>query len=194
MSSIIENPLDDNMPPATDPPRKVHRSQWIVIGCAGTIALLLAIGVAVVVILQTGTPLATTTRTELEAAKARWEENGPADYDITVKVGGRRPATYRVEVRDEIARQAWLDDRPLKQRRLFSVWSVPGMFATIDREFDLKEAGNNPAGGTPKDVQIHCRWHKTLGFPQSYQRLAGAGDDIYWEVTHFVSYPDGTSE
>jgi len=167
------------------------RSQRILLGCTGVIAVSIAVLLGGALLWNSGGSLNTATRAELGAAEAKWKRTAPDDYDITVEVGGRRAATYRVEVRGGTARAAWLNDRPISQRRLFSVWSVPGMFDTIGREFDLMESSREGKPGTPRDVRIQCRWHAHYGFPQSYQRLAAGGDEIFWEVTRFVPNPEG---
>lgn len=174
---------------------KLQRSKQILLGCGGVLALLiLAVFASAVFMTSGGVALSKATPADLAAARAKWKKISPPDYDLTVKVGGRRAATYRVEVRGGIARNAWHNDRPISQQRLFSVWSVPGMFDTIEREFELMQSGPTSAEGRPAEVSIHCFWHPTFGFPQSYQRLAAGGDEIYWEVTRFVTYPDGIKE
>ena len=145
-------------------------------------------------LLRSGESLPAATQAELAEAIAKWDREGPANYDITVRTTGRRSATYVVEVRNGRAQSASLDGRPVTQSRLYSVWSVPGMFNTLQREFELEQAATQRMEGAPQQVRMYCRWNPTYGYPQSYFREAQGSNSIGWEVLDFISLPDRLQE
>jgi hypothetical protein len=130
------------------------------------------------------------TRAEFEAAQRRWERSGPPDYDIAVEVVGRQPAVYRVEVRGGEVTSATIDGRPLKQRRTWSTWSVPGMFATMETDVSNRERFTSGKGDrfTP-NLTLRAAFHPTYGYPQRYRRIEWETDrDMIWEVKDFRIY------
>jgi hypothetical protein len=167
-----------------------RKSSKIIVGCSAVIVTTLVVGVCGAVAMRNLGGQEQASRANWQAAQRRWERNEPANYDITVEVQGRRAAVYRVEVRQGVAQSATLDGQPIDQRRLFSVWSVPGMFATLDREFDLKRSEGSAKPGAPQEMRMYCQWHELYGYPISYRRLAVGGDDISWQVTEFTTLPE----
>ena len=130
------------------------------------------------------------TREEFDAAQQRWEQAGPQSYDIAIQVTGRQPATYRVEVRGGEVTSASIDGRPLKQRRTFDTWSVPGMFATMETDVSNRERFASGKGDrfTP-NLTLRATFHPTYGYPQRYRRIEWETDrDMIWEVKEFRIY------
>jgi hypothetical protein len=126
-----------------------------------------------------------------QAAMAKWKHEGPQDYNIEIQVRGNQPATYYVEVRGGDARLALRNGKPLTQRRTFSTWSVPGMFATMSRDVDALErraAGQRDAS-TP-DLNLRATFDPRYGYPARYRRLQYRSSvEVEWEVTRFEIVP-----
>lgn len=121
------------------------------------------------------------------AARERWKQAAPADYDIEVQVTGTRPATYRVQVRGGEAVAAWLDDRPLQQQRTFGTWSVPGMFGTMSRDVETvdKRAKGTADASTPR-LTLRAEFDSRYGYPAAYRRIQwGSPVEVTWRVTRF---------
>lgn len=122
-----------------------------------------------------------------QAAMSKWKQEGPQDYNIEIQVRGNQPATYYVEVRGGDARLALRNGKPLTQRRTFSTWSVPGMFATISRDVDALErraAGQSDAS-TP-DLNLRATFDPRCGYPARYRRLQYQSSvEVEWEVMRF---------
>lgn len=127
------------------------------------------------------------TTTDFEAAQERWQSNGPASYDLEVKVVGPQPAIYRVEVRQGEVISAMINGRPLKQRRTFDTWSVPGMFDTIERDVANVElvASGQARKETPR-LTLRADFDAALGYPCRYRRIEwGTNRDMIWKVQKF---------
>ena len=129
---------------------------------------------------------------EFYAAFERWKASPPPNYDIEIEVTGPQAAVYRVEVRDGQPAAAWRNDQPLKQRRTFGTWSVPGMFSTMARDVDAVE--RRAAGqAKPGEVELilKAEFDPQFHFPRRYQRIewgSRRGSDAKtatWEVKEF---------
>jgi hypothetical protein len=155
-------------------------------------ALLGAGGTFVVIIIfmmLRGSGMERLTAERLEAAETRWEQNGPANYDIEVSVSGRQAAVYRVEVRRGQATSATRNGNPLTQLRTLSTWSVPGMFGTIHEERKKLEQLEAGAPGIPH-LTVLVEFDSKYGFPRRYVRIESAGmgtanQEVTWEVRRF---------
>jgi hypothetical protein len=129
----------------------------------------------------------------LRAARQRWRERGPADYDIEIRVEGPQPGTYQVTVRGGQATSALRNGQPLTQKRTLGTWSVPGMFATINRDLEQVErrAGGNADRFTGA-LTLRASFEPELGYPQRYMRMeSGSTRDVSWEVTRFEAWQTG---
>jgi hypothetical protein len=130
------------------------------------------------------------TAASFAAARATWDRAAPQDYDLEVVVIGRESATFQVQVRGGIARQAWRDGQSLPHERTWSTWTVPGMFETIARDLDsvarLREGKADP--GTPQ-ILLRGLFDAQRGFPLHYQRTEmrkfGPNQEVAWEVVRF---------
>ena len=159
----------------------------------GTAGLLVALGALVLLRRE---PLPPLDPDLLAAARRRWEQNRPPDYDLEVRVSGRQPADYRVEVRDGRVVVALRNGRPLRSERTFDTWSVPGMFNTLAS--DLAHAARWEAGqaeaGVPQ-LDLRCQFDPQYGYPARYHRTElvrfGANPSVLWEVTRFDPAPAG---
>lgn len=126
------------------------------------------------------------TATELEQAELRWQAARLNDYDMEVVVSGRQPSNFQVEVRG--GEPVGLTRNGVVPRRgMWDVWTVPGMFDTLQQELDQAA---NPAGpfGSPSGTQVVERaiFDERYGFPKKYHRIVmGTPLEISWEVVHF---------
>ena len=159
------------------------RSRLFTLLAGGALAL-----VCVVVILTFRGPprLPILTPEDFDAARQAWRDNKPESYEITVKVTGRQPGIYHVQVQNGIAESASLDGRPLRNRRTLGTWAVNGMFETI--RLDLV---NNAEHG---HLMLGADFDPQLGFPSRYERIeirTGAHDALQWEVIEFKTEENG---
>lgn len=169
-----------------------ERSQPRSLGC--TFLLWLAAGLAVGLIVtfvilrwKYADPMPEISPADFYAARDRWQQNGPANYDIEVRVTGSRPAVHRVEVRDGKATAAWINDVPHSQRRTYSTWSVPGMFGTIGRDIDhLERRAAGQADHTTPRLTLRAEFDADTGLPRRYRRIEwGSPVEVAWEVIRF---------
>ena len=158
----------------------------MLVGVAAGIVLGLAAMIAVAM-LSRGSVARRLTPELFQEAMAKWKQEQPQDYDIEIQVRGNQPATYYVEVRGGDARLALRNGQPLTQRRTFSTWSVPGMFATVARDVDALE--RRAAGQTDKsvpDLNLRATFDPRYGYPARYRRLQYQSSvEVEWEVTRF---------
>jgi hypothetical protein len=150
-------------------------------------AALALVTVSIYVYFRSGPRLAEIDEARLAAARAQWQKNGPASYDIEVQVSGPQAAAYRVEVRDQKVKSATRNGSPLRDQRTLGAWSVPVMFDTIS--VDVR-AASNPIRIDAKEVQRVTPlglFHPQFGYPQRYRRIQwGADMDASWVVTSFT--------
>ena len=141
----------------------------------------LALVCVVIILAYRGPPrLPMLTSEVFDAAVQEWRDNKPESYEITVKVTGRQPGTYHVQVQYGVAESASLDGRPLRNRRTLGTWAVNGMFETM--RLDLR---NNAEHGY---LLLRADFDPQLGFPTRYERIeirTGAHDALQWEVISF---------
>ena len=158
---------------------------------AAVLGMLVAIGVIVAINRQS---LPVITPDEFRAARNRWIEAGPPDYDIAVEVTGRKAATYRVSVRQHQVVRAARNDTPLRQQRTMGTWSVPGMFSTMQSDVDnvARIAKGTATAQTPQ-VTMRGNFDPDLGYPAKYVRLektsTGGTYEVSWRVIAFESNP-----
>jgi hypothetical protein len=123
-------------------------------------------------------------RSDLTAARERWQAAGIADYEIEVEVQSRQLEKYRVIVAGGEPQEAWRNDRPLKQVRTFDTWSVPGMFDTIETDVEASEDKGNAQA--PK-LTLQAEFDTKTGVPLRYRRIEWGKDvQISWQVTKFA--------
>lgn len=123
----------------------------------------------------------------LEVAQAKWAEMGPASYVMDIEIGGERPGPVHVEVVENEVIAMTRDGKTPDQERVWAVWSVPGMFETIERELELAEdpaREMNAKEGTK--LWLRCEFDSKYGFPAVFHRaVRGGGPEVYWKVTRF---------
>ena len=203
-------------PDAKPQARKRRRSTLVLAAALGTAFGLACVGLIWLFALRD--PLPPLSAAEFEEAQRRWRENGPADYDLQVRVEGRQPATYRVEVRRGEPIAAFRNGRPLPQKRTWGTWSVPGMFSTMASDFRHVAAVERGRADheTPR-LGLYGIFDSHYGVPRRYRRvtwsqgreesmaqrvgrepgLASGGNaemEVSWEVIEFVIQPNSRQE
>jgi Family of unknown function (DUF6174) len=156
------------------------------------IALIVAVvfGLALVAILaveQFADRLPELTPEDLTAAERLWEEKGPASYNLDLQIEGNQPGVVHVEVRDGVTTNMQRDGRTPTQRRVWDVWSVPGMFDMIERELDIAADPVHEMDATANSrVELRAAFDQQYGYPIRFQRIVyGGGTEVYWRVTKF---------
>jgi hypothetical protein len=132
-------------------------------------------------------PLPVLTESTVAAAERKWDEVGPASYNLDLELSGNRPGKVHVEVRDRRVTKMSRDGVVPSQRRTWDAWSVPGQFDTIYEEFDLA-ADPSEKLGDPAATSMYIRgeFDPKFGYPVRYHRLAlGTNNEIGWKVVRF---------
>ena len=157
------------------------------VGCGGGLVLGMAAALIVAAYLNRGPISPRLTPAVFRIAMDKWDAAQPASYDIEIKVQGNQPATYFVEVRDGEAQRALRNGKPLTQRRTFSTWSVPGMFATMSRDVDaLERRAAGTADRSTPDLNLRATFDPRYGYPSRYRRIQyRRAVDMEWEVLRF---------
>lgn len=124
---------------------------------------------------------------DLESAQRRWAAAGPADYDLTVVLGGRQTGELKVSVRDGEATGLARNGVPLAQPRTWEPWTVPGMFETLTTDFENRDAARRKFGVEPSSIHLRCEFDARYGYPKRYlHQIYGRHQDLEWTVTEFV--------
>jgi hypothetical protein len=127
------------------------------------------------------------TRADYDAAVRRWEEHGPADYDLDLELSGNRPGNIHVEVRQGQVAHMTRDGFEPPQKRTWDYWSVPGQFDTLEEELHMAE---NPAAAFQARGASHmvmwAEFDPDWGYPRQYDRVVlGADYEVHWRITRF---------
>jgi len=185
MATIDESP-QTSQPPAPRPQSPAPLFRRILFGVAAGLVLGLLAMIAVAIATR-GIVAPRLTPEGFQATMAKWKQEGPQNYNIEIQVHGNQPATYYVEVRGGDARLALRNGKPLTQRRTFSTWSVPGMFATMSRDVDaLERRAAGQADASTPDLNLRATFDPRYGYPARYRRLQYRSSvEVEWEVTRF---------
>lgn len=123
-------------------------------------------------------------------ARQRWEENGPANYNIRVNVTGRQAAVYYAEVRDGRVFAATRNGDVLSRHRTIDTWTVPGMFTTIHSDvINVEKHATGKADQSTPQVLLRGSFDEDTGVPLHYHRTElrkwGPNVEVTWNVTNF---------
>lgn len=189
-SDKMNSTKEESPPP---PPAALRRlGAFVAAGVIGSLTAL--VGVAIYWTRNTTGRLPPLTGKELDQARKLWRVAGPANYDVEIVVTGRQPAVYAVQVRDGQAITAMRNGKPLRQKRTFGTWSVPGMFSTIGADVDNQErVASGTADVQTPQVSLRGLFHPRLGYPLKYVRLErvrfGNNRTVTWEIRRFTQKP-----
>ncbi|MGD9631988.1 MAG: DUF6174 domain-containing protein [Pirellulales bacterium] len=152
-------------------------------------ALLVGLVLAAMVTIRSLAPerLPAMTPETLSAAEKLWAENGPASYDLDLVIEGAQPGPVHVEVRDGVTVAMQRDGRTPTQRRVWDVWSVPGMFDTLEIELqNAQDPQHEMDLAADARVQVRAAFDPKFGYPARFHRIVfGGGPEVYWRVTYF---------
>jgi hypothetical protein len=124
---------------------------------------------------------------DLAVARDRWQAAGVTDYDIAITLSGRQSGEIKVQVRAGQPTAMTRNGIQPKQERTWQPWTVPGMFDTIDVDFDNRTNAKEKFGTEPESVHLRCLFDPELGFPRRYlHQVYGRQQDLEWTVTEFT--------
>jgi hypothetical protein len=124
--------------------------------------------------------------TELKAAEQHWRERGPASYNMDLEGSFDIKGHMHVEVRNGEVTAMSLDGRP-SPPRIWSLWSVSGLFEFIETDFKRNtEATHHEGGPLPEPVLLQAVFDPDLGLPRAYQRTElASGQSGGWRIITF---------
>jgi len=184
MIAIEPSPSDDSVP-GTRPKRRRPRGAPLLLGML--LGLLVTVAALLAVAIATRDRIPPLTQAAFDAAVTRWDAAGLRDYDLDVELSGTRPGQVHVEVRDGQVARMTRDGVEPEQRRTWYVWSVPGMFDTIEQEL----ANSRDPAGTFKSTNVTqmvmwAEFDSRWGYPRQYHRVVlGADFEVQWKVRRF---------
>lgn len=184
MIAIEPMPPDDRGPTAA--PARRPRLGPLMIGMVGGLLVTVAALAAVLLAARSRTP--PLTEEALQVAISRWDARDLKDYDLDIELGGNRPGTIHVEVRNGQVVHMTRDGVEPRQKRTWDVWSVPGMFDTLEQELDnaRRPADAFQSKGASQMV-LWAEFDPDWGYPLKYDRVVlGADFEVHWKVTRFV--------
>ncbi|MEX0678676.1 MAG: DUF6174 domain-containing protein [Pirellulales bacterium] len=157
----------------------------LMLGVASGLAVVLVAVLAVAFLWRDNTPRLT--ESDYEAAVARWDANGPADYNLDLELAGNRPGKIHVEVRDGRAVHMTRDGVEPKQERTWYYWTVPGQLDTIGQELEMaRDPAESFASPKATGMVIWAEFDPQFGYPVRYDRVVlGTNFEIHWKVTRF---------
>jgi hypothetical protein len=181
MTDATSSPLNDSGPITSN---NGLSGRALLIGGLGIASIILIVAVVLQVFVADKTPVLT--EQELDAARATWEKARPASYDMNVEIRGGQPGSAAVEVRDGTVTSAKVNGE-VPEQRVWNVWSVPGMFDTLERELVLAEDPQLEMGAPPGTrLQLRAEFDPEFGFPRRYHRFStGGAPEVDWRVTKF---------
>lgn len=160
----------------------VDEARRLVLGLIGGVVAGLAILVGLLFAMRPA-PLPTLTAETLEAARQKWAQAGPANYDLELKIAGRQPGVVEVQVRDGQVTQMKRDGVEPAERRTWAYWSVPAQFDTLEEELNnVHKAASGYEG-----ARLEAQFDPHYGYPARYRRIVTSNDlSMSWEVTRFA--------
>jgi len=153
------------------------------IGLLAAGVIVLIVGLAALRYFAGGLPLIRPA--DLEQARGRWSSAAVADYRLTVVLSGRQSGELQVEVRGGRPVGMTRNGVAVTAERSWEPWTVPGMFETLEIDFDNAENTVEKFGGG--EVVMRCEFDSRYGFPRHYlHQILGRHGDLEWQVTEFT--------
>lgn len=141
-----------------------------------------------------GDPTPEITGEGFSSARDKWREASLENYDIEIEVNNAgRIETYHVRVRQGFAESAERNGAPLSNRRTFETWSVPGMFGTVDSDWqNIEKHLSHTADANTLQLTVKAEFDPKWGYPAKYRRIEwGSMREISWRVKRFDPAPPG---
>jgi hypothetical protein len=161
------------------------RPAALMLGVALGLALALVAILAFALLTRERTPRLS--EADYQAALARWEAHGPADYNLDLELLGNRPGKIHVEVRGRQAVRMTRDGVEPKQKRTWDYWTVPGQLDTIGEELEM--ARDPAASFNSPDATQMVMWAEfdpKYGDPARYDRVVlGTDFETHWKTVRF---------
>lgn len=159
--------------------------KWKIVA-AGVCVCVAAVLFAVQVPALLGHRLPQLTDSAIQDAERLWEQSRPASYDMRVEISGAQPGAVTVSVRNGAVAAMTRDGRTPPERT-WDVWTVPGMFETLEREVELAADPVQQMGAaTGTQLHLRCEFDARFGYPRRYHRFVnGGGPEVYWQVASF---------
>ena len=168
--------------------RRRARPRALALGCLlGGVAAL--VGLVLAIAITGRDPLPRLTRETLDAAIARWQQSGPANYDLDLVLTGAQTGNLHIEVRDGDVTLMTRDGQAPVQRRTWDFWSVPNQIAMMDEDLVAAEGDPQRAFGVADRGQIvlQAEFDPVLGYPRRYRRqVLSTSNTIEWRVMQFT--------
>jgi hypothetical protein len=157
-----------------------YSSRGVMLAALGAVMLLAAFLIALKMLFGSTTP--DLTRDSFEIALQKWQATGPASYDLEVVIGGAQPGKVHLDVRDGEVTAATRDGRPLPERG-WDVWTIPGQFEELEREFEFAENPQKEMQAPPgARVWLRCEFDPKYGYPRRFHRhTTGGAPEVFWE-------------
>jgi hypothetical protein len=168
---------------STAKPRPSWGRWFLLFAAIGSVASLIML-----VRTRYGDPTPEITGEAFSGARRRWREAGLKDYDVSVEViNSGRLEKYDVAVRGGHAESASRNGAPLTNHRTFETWSVPGMFGTIDSDWqNVEKHLKHQADASTLQLTVKVEFDPKYGYPKRYRRIEwGSSREISWKVTRF---------
>ena len=126
------------------------------------------------------------TEERLAEARARWQENGPADYDMSVNVRGVQKNDYEIEVRGGKVTKMTAGGAPAA-RNAYAYWNVEGMLDFLRDELsNTRRVAAAYGVADEAEVVVRVEFDTGRGYPSRFLRhVMGTRNSIEWEITSF---------
>jgi Family of unknown function (DUF6174) len=190
-------------------PRKRRRSRTLVTAAGILVGVAIGLGLVFAALIwnrKASAPIVT--REDLAAAERRWNDRGPASYNMDLEIGGRQPGPVHIEVRDGRVTRMTRNGVTPSQPRTWAYWTVPEQFETIRQDFDSAETPGGFGAAVGTQTILKAEFDPEFGYPRRYQRFVlaskapsqsptpspqvtsgGADLDVEWIVTRFAAIP-----
>lgn len=130
----------------------------------------------------------------LEAARAKWERAGIADYDLhlTVNTTGSDEQAFVSTVRHGRVSDLLLNGKPSTSRQKDD-YSVEGLFSTLARELELSSGEKNGFNSQSGGNLLRVTFDEKNGFVRRYLRsIGGTGRTTEIRIIRFEPHADST--
>jgi hypothetical protein len=174
--------MDDEFEHEPEAPRRLRRIA-VTIGC---IVLGIVCGLVVFGLTSFRRPPPAMNAAEFGEAVARWQANGPSDYEMEIEVSGRQSGTMQVVVKDNKPASVTRGGVSIPQHT-WEYWTVEGLFEVIRTDLEGLDQPER-AFGTADVSQLvqQAEFDVRLGYPRRYRRaVLSTGDAIEWEIVDF---------